>query len=194
MHLLSSLGSILARAQFQERTHATSSKKIMFASYRAPIYTTEWRAAMWIKCLAGLQKCQALIENEPRPFDQESRVQSNILRHRRVHTFRASDCVCVYSCWLYLLVSPLKSHSPDKETVSSLQNLTKSLIHCNWLICLCSLPAAGDLRPYLRKKTLVQNLSIILNWPHWWQCKIEANYSSLLLRSFIEYRPRTIDI
>ena len=67
----------------------------MFASYRAPIYTTEWRAAMWIKCLAEGQKCQALMETNPRPFDQESRVQSNILRH--LHSTH-SVCVTVFVC------------------------------------------------------------------------------------------------
>ena len=32
----------------------------MFASCRVPIYTPGWRAAMWIKCLAEGQNCQAL--------------------------------------------------------------------------------------------------------------------------------------
>ena len=30
---------------------------ISFTSYRVPIYTPGWRAAMWIKCLAEGQKC-----------------------------------------------------------------------------------------------------------------------------------------
>ena len=38
---------------------------ISFTSYRVPIYTPGWRAAMWIKCLADGQKCQALTGIEP---------------------------------------------------------------------------------------------------------------------------------
>ena len=38
---------------------------ISFTSYRVPIYTPGWRAAMWIKCLAEEQKCQALTGMEP---------------------------------------------------------------------------------------------------------------------------------
>ena len=127
-------------------------QKIMFASYQAPIYTTEWRAAMWIKCLAEGQKCQALMENEPATL--WSRVKGSIQYTTAppLHTFRVCDCVCVYSCWLYLLVRSLKFTQSRQGDNMSLQNLTKSLIHCNWLICLCILPAAGDLRPYSRKK------------------------------------------
>ena len=36
-----------------------------FTSYRVPIYTPGWRAAMWIKCLAEGQKCQAWTGIEP---------------------------------------------------------------------------------------------------------------------------------
>ena len=36
-----------------------------FTSYRIPIYTPGWRAAMWIKCLAEGQKCQAWTGIEP---------------------------------------------------------------------------------------------------------------------------------
>ena len=38
---------------------------ISITSYRVPIYTPGWRAAMWIKCLAEGQKCQALTGIEP---------------------------------------------------------------------------------------------------------------------------------
>ena len=38
---------------------------ISFTSYRVPIYTPGWRAAMWIKCLAEGQKCQAWTGIEP---------------------------------------------------------------------------------------------------------------------------------
>ena len=38
---------------------------ISFTSYRVPIYTPGSRAAMWIKCLAEGQKCQALTGIEP---------------------------------------------------------------------------------------------------------------------------------
>ena len=38
---------------------------ISFTSYRVPIYTPGWRAAMWIKCLPEGQKCQALTGIEP---------------------------------------------------------------------------------------------------------------------------------
>ena len=71
--------------QFQDRTYSTqfplprehslpsclswhSGKyihNISFTSYRVPIYTPGWRAAMWIKCLAEGQKCQALTGIEP---------------------------------------------------------------------------------------------------------------------------------
>ena len=54
---------------------------ISFTSYRVPIYTPGWRAAMWIKCVAEGQKCQALTGSNPEPFDPESRGHSNIPRH-----------------------------------------------------------------------------------------------------------------
>ena len=38
---------------------------ISFTSYRVPIYTPGWRAAMWIKCLAEGQMCHALMGIEP---------------------------------------------------------------------------------------------------------------------------------
>ena len=38
---------------------------ILHILYRVPIYTPGWRAAMWIKCLAERQKCQALTGIEP---------------------------------------------------------------------------------------------------------------------------------
>ena len=45
-------GEHSGQAPLQRRTHATSIKRqITFASYRVPIYTPGWRAAMWIKCL-----------------------------------------------------------------------------------------------------------------------------------------------
>ena len=54
-------------------TYATSGvhtchimQQIMFASYRVPIYTPGWRAAMWIKCLAEGQKVQGIDGNRTR--------------------------------------------------------------------------------------------------------------------------------
>ena len=38
---------------------------ISFTSYRVPIYTPGWRAAMWIECLGEGRKCQALTRIEP---------------------------------------------------------------------------------------------------------------------------------
>ena len=54
---------------------------ISFTSYRVPIYTPGWRAAMWIKCLAEGQSARHWRESNPEPFDPESRVHSNIPRH-----------------------------------------------------------------------------------------------------------------
>ena len=48
---------------------------ISFTSYRVPIFTPGWRAAMWIKCISEGQNCQALMGIEPASFDPESRVQ-----------------------------------------------------------------------------------------------------------------------
>ena len=40
-------------------------QQITFASYRVPIYTPGWRAAMWIKCLAEGQKVPGIDGIEP---------------------------------------------------------------------------------------------------------------------------------
>ena len=40
-------------------------QNISFTSYQVPIYTPGWRVAMWMKCLAKRQKCQALMGIEP---------------------------------------------------------------------------------------------------------------------------------
>ena len=48
VYLLNSLGSILARRHFRG-AHMPYQVQITFASYRVPIYTPGWRAAMWIK-------------------------------------------------------------------------------------------------------------------------------------------------
>ena len=64
VHSFHSQGSIPCRAAYrgiQANTYTTLS----FISYRVPIYTPGWRAAMWIKCLAEGQKCQALMGIEP---------------------------------------------------------------------------------------------------------------------------------
>ena len=41
-------------------------QQITFASYRVPIYTPGWRAAMWIKCLAEGQKVPGIDGNRTR--------------------------------------------------------------------------------------------------------------------------------
>ena len=41
-------------------------QQITFASYRVPIYTPGWRAAMWIKCLAEGQKVPGIDRNRTR--------------------------------------------------------------------------------------------------------------------------------
>ena len=64
VHFLHSLGSIPASRRFTS-AHNANSTTITFASYRVPIYTPGWRAAMWIKCLAEGQKCRALTGIEP---------------------------------------------------------------------------------------------------------------------------------
>ena len=64
VHFLHSLGSIPASRRFTG-AHNANSTTITFASYRVPIYTPGWRAAMWIKCLAEGQKCRALTGIEP---------------------------------------------------------------------------------------------------------------------------------
>ena len=61
VHLLNSLGSILARCYFRGAHmphHATNNVRILPG-------TPGWRAAMWIKCLAEGQKCQAWTGIEP---------------------------------------------------------------------------------------------------------------------------------
>ena len=59
VHLLNSLRSILPGATSGVHT-CQIKRQITFASYRVAIYTPGWRAAMWIRCLAEGQKCQAL--------------------------------------------------------------------------------------------------------------------------------------
>ena len=64
------------------QAHKLRSFTKAFASYRVPIYTPGWRAAMWIKCLAEGQKVPGYgRESNPEHSDSESRVQSNIPRH-----------------------------------------------------------------------------------------------------------------
>ena len=67
VHFLHSLGSIPGIPASRRFTgaHNANSTTITFASYRVPIYTPGWRAAMWIKCLAEGQKCRALTGIEP---------------------------------------------------------------------------------------------------------------------------------
>ena len=61
VHLLNSLGSILARRHCRGAhmpCQVTNNIRILPVT----IYTPGWRAAMWIKCLAEGQKCGALID------------------------------------------------------------------------------------------------------------------------------------
>ena len=60
VHLLNSPGSILARCYFRG-AHMPHHATITFESYRVPIYTPGWRAAMWIKCLAEGQKVPGIV-------------------------------------------------------------------------------------------------------------------------------------
>ena len=53
---------------------------ITFASYRVPIYTPGWRAAMQIKCLAEGHKCRAAGSN-PGPRDWKTRALPIVPRH-----------------------------------------------------------------------------------------------------------------
>ena len=64
VHNFHSLGSIPCRAAYRGVT-GKYIHNISFTSFRVPIYTPGWRAAMWIKCLAEGQKCQALTGIEP---------------------------------------------------------------------------------------------------------------------------------
>ena len=60
VHLLYSVGSILARCYFRGvhmPHHATNNVRIL----PVPIYTPGWRAAMWIKCLAVGQKVPGIM-------------------------------------------------------------------------------------------------------------------------------------
>ena len=76
----------------QGRTHATSCNKITFASYRVPIYTPGWRAAMRIKCLAEGQKVPGIDGNRtPRPFDPES--GSKIHKTTKIHVISYIPCI-----------------------------------------------------------------------------------------------------
>ena len=64
VHNFHSQWSISCQAAY----HGVTGKFILnisFASYRVPIYTPGWRAAMWVKCLVEGQKCQPLTGIEP---------------------------------------------------------------------------------------------------------------------------------
>ena len=65
----------------------STNRQIVFTSYRVPIYTPGWRAAMWIKCPCWRTKgpCRHRQESNPQPFDPESRVQSNMPRTSTTH-------------------------------------------------------------------------------------------------------------
>ena len=66
VHLLNSLGSILARYYFRGAHmpyHATNNVRIL---YRVPIYTPGWRAAMRIKCLDEGYKVPGIDGNRTR--------------------------------------------------------------------------------------------------------------------------------
>ena len=65
VHFLHSLGSIPASRRFTG-AHNANSTTITFASYRVPIYTPGWRAAMWIKGLAEGQKVPGIDGNRTR--------------------------------------------------------------------------------------------------------------------------------
>ena len=69
VHFHHSLGSIPASHRFTgaHNANSTTIRNVwcFSASYRVPIYTPGWRAAMWIKCLAEGQKCRALTGIEP---------------------------------------------------------------------------------------------------------------------------------
>ena len=79
MHLINSLGSILVRRHFRGGAHTYMyhiKRQILLPSYRVPIYTPGWRAAMWIKCLGDGQECQAFTGIEPATL--WSRVKASI--------------------------------------------------------------------------------------------------------------------
>ena len=65
VHNFHSQGSIPCRAAYHGVT-GTYILNISFASYRVPIYTPGWRAAMWIKCLAEGQKVPGIDGNRTR--------------------------------------------------------------------------------------------------------------------------------
>ena len=74
---------------------------ISFTSYRVPIYTPGWRAAMWIKCLAEGQKCQAWTGIEPATL--WSRVKGSLqyttVPARHLHQWCIDDCsIFVFTC------------------------------------------------------------------------------------------------
>ena len=65
VHLLNSLGSILARCYFRGAHmphHATNNVRILPGTH----YTPGWRAAMWIKCLAERTKVPGIDGNRTR--------------------------------------------------------------------------------------------------------------------------------
>ena len=65
VHLLNSWGAFWLGATSGVHT-CHIMQHITFASYRVPIYTPGWRAAMWIKCLAKWQKVPGIDGNRTR--------------------------------------------------------------------------------------------------------------------------------
>ena len=81
--------------------HAT----ITFASYRVPIYTPRWRAAMWIKCLSEGQKVPGIDEKRTRNRPLIQSQGSNPISHgtaqrvtinRMIDLNRDSMASCVF--------------------------------------------------------------------------------------------------
>ena len=90
VHLLNSLGSILARCYFRGAHmhlphHATNNVRILPGTH---FYTPGWRAGNVDKVSCWRTKsARHWGESNPQPFDPESRVQSNIPRHLHNHNW-----------------------------------------------------------------------------------------------------------
>ena len=114
VHNFHSQGSIPCRAAYRGVT-GKYIHNISFTSYRVPIYTPGWRAAMWIKCLAEGQKCQALTGIEPAtPW---SRVEGSLQ---------------------YTTAPPRKGrvhYLPKLQAQHAFCNLVLSLYVCGWMTC-----------------------------------------------------------
>ena len=145
-------------------------RQITFASYRVPIYTPGWRAAMWIECLAEGQKCRALKGIEPATL--WSRVKGSI----QYTTAPPSKS-------LQLVTSPTPRHSPlmshhdeSQSTHHTLDPYTSHMISgIYWnlvFFAYLTMPGLVMWPPTWWLHLITWLLCIYLYSPHIWWCVV----------------------